>query len=79
MIVKQFIEATSQSYELEISKTSFKNRFNKKTAKGLGITQIIIGIVCVLVNSVLIVFHSRVTADVSFILGYGIWCGALVS
>ena len=52
-------------------------QINREAAKGLGITQMIIGIICVILNIVLLV----ITNEPVFpnYVGYGIWGGALVS
>ena len=52
-------------------------QINREAAKGLGITQIIIGIICFILNIVLLGI-SEVLLFPSYV-GYGIWGGILVS
>ena len=52
-------------------------QINREAAKGLGITQMIIGIICVILHVILLLRIKL--SDFPNYVGYGIWGGALVS
>ena len=69
----QFIQSTYPGFNGAPKPT----QYNRKAAIGIGSTQMIIGVVCLVMNSVLIGLNIEFESAVSFI-GYGIWGGALV-
>ena len=69
----QFIQATYPGFNRAPKPT----QYNRKAAIGIGSTQMIIGVVCLVMNIILIDLNYRWRGNVSFI-GYGIWGGILV-
>ena len=69
----QFIQPTYPGFNGSPNPT----QYNRKAAIGIGSTQMIIGVVCLVMDSVLIGLNIEFERAVSFI-GYGIWGGALV-
>ena len=67
----QFIQPISPGFNGAPKPT----HYNRNAAVGLGITQMIIGIICLIMNSILIAYPI----DVLPYVGYGIWGGVLVS
>lgn len=67
----QFIQPTFPGFNGAPQPT----QYNRKTAIGIGIFQMLIGITCVVMNSVLIGFGDSPPVS---IISYGIWGGIVV-
>lgn len=54
------------------------DRYQHKQSIGLGITHVIIGILCIIFNIVCIAVNTYDSYNMGFV-GHGFWCGTLVS
>lgn len=55
--------------------SSQQTQYNRKAAMGMGITQMIIGVICLILNIVLMAFAKMFFTSY---IAYGIWGGILV-